>query len=189
MGDCRRELNELGRREVAFEATEQLVGHISRCSGHRNSKVKDEPLHFREGGAIAVARQVMQLLLRNAFRSADGRVHVDSTGTPDEDSGFELRKGSEASVNPSCSFERKFVEGPSEKEAWCVCSDPPGVGETSDSPANTSEDQSSDPASFAVCNTRHARHGTLRLSSSNERRISGPRATCRPTEDERYTRR
>ena len=102
-----------------------------------------------------VAEEIVELLLRHAFVSADGRVRIDSDGTSNEHRDLELGEHSEAPVDPSRPLKRKLVEGPPEKEPRLVRGDPPSFRKASDSAADPSEDEPGDPGRFAVSDPGH----------------------------------
>jgi hypothetical protein len=82
-GDHRSEFNELAIGEVGAQGGVEFVGDVGGRAGQVCREAQGDFFEFVEIGAGLESRNVLKLLLGDAFFSAHGRVNVDSKGTTD----------------------------------------------------------------------------------------------------------
>jgi hypothetical protein len=91
-GDHGAEFDELPLGEALTQGGVKFVGDIAGRAGECGGKAENGFFGVIEVGARFELRQVVKLLLGDAFFSADGRVNVDSKGATDHQRDFELRQ-------------------------------------------------------------------------------------------------
>ena len=89
-GDHGRELDQLLVTETLAKILHQLVVRVRRSGGQRDRVVEDLLLQLAERIALAVARQVLDLLLADTVFSAERRADVQSEHAPDHLGDLEL---------------------------------------------------------------------------------------------------
>ena len=77
------EFNKLAFREVGAQGGVEFVGDVRGSAGELGGEAKDDFFDLGEVGAGLESREVLKLLLSDAFLPAHGRVNVDSKGTTD----------------------------------------------------------------------------------------------------------
>ena len=82
-GDDSGEFNELAFREVEAQSGVEFVRDVGGRAGQICGEAQDDFFDVVEIGAGLESRDVLKLLLGDAFFPAHGRVNVDSKGTAD----------------------------------------------------------------------------------------------------------
>ena len=98
-GNHRGEFDQLRFIEPGSQAGEQRLGDFDRSGRHRVSVGEDDFLCLREQCTAAVIVEVLNLLLRDATLSADGRPDVDSKRAADQGRNAQRRQFLECGVD------------------------------------------------------------------------------------------
>lgn len=75
-----------------MQFVEERLGHLDGRVGHDIGILQDQPLFIREDTAGGVISELLDLLRRDAFMSADRRPDINSKGTPDERGDAQFRE-------------------------------------------------------------------------------------------------